>query len=109
MMAVQAKLFCATCLAYIDGEPNYEPLGRDDAVVALCNRCAFTEVVPKEHVSAHQMRGSQSDEDRALRIKRHRDDLAARGLCTNGEKHGKATRGPYCEDCATGKRRRSAA
>lgn len=35
---------CAVCIGDIVGQTRYEPIGRDDAMVAVCSRCALEEI-----------------------------------------------------------------
>lgn len=96
---------CAVCADGIDGEPHFEPIGRDDALVPVCSSCAFDEVVPREELSASDFaREPEGVDSRSARVKRHRDDLAARGICTQGEKHGPAVVGKLCQPCADKRR-----
>lgn len=53
---------CAICVAFIVGAPTYEPLGRDDAMVAICAKCSFVPPPRKlgrprnKHASAAALR-----------------------------------------------------
>ena len=84
------KPFCAICIADIVGEPVFEPLGKDDALVAVCHRCAGTKpaVVNVKPKFA-----------RSVKIAERRERYAALGLCIYGKKHGRATHGKLCANC----------
>ena len=94
--------FCAVCTrpcaTYVR-----EPLGRNDALVIVCSRCATEAVVPKDPIAAK--RGPAIDVstmDRAEWIRLHRADLVSRGLCMFGEKHARPLDGyKACESCRT--------
>lgn len=99
--------FCALCLDLIADVVRREPLGKNDALVAVCDGCAFDEIEPKHRVTAQSMREPRGLSPRAYRIKEHRDQLAAEGLCKNGRDHGKVKPGKrICPDCDNGVRRR---
>lgn len=89
--------FCAICIAMIEGEPKREPLGRNDAMVNVCDDCS-SEIEPKENLSAQDFRESEGTE-RSQRIKANRDKLVAAGICQNGRNHGPRTHGRLCTKC----------
>lgn len=93
------KPFCAICTSE-RGPFSRHPLGKGDALVNVCERCDSEEIVP---VSV-ESRVEFASDDRVLspqasRLREHRQDLVRRGLCKNGEKHGKATHGQECDRC----------
>ena len=101
--------FCALCLDPIADVVRREPLGKNDALVAVCDGCAYEEIKPKHRLTAHTRREPPALSSRAYRIKEHRDRLVAEGLCANGRNHGKAQPGKRtCADCDNGVRRRDA-
>jgi hypothetical protein len=99
--------FCALCLDPIADVVRREPLGKNDALVAVCDSCALEEIRPKHRVTAQSMRDSRVTTPRAARIKEYRDQLVVEGVCVNGRDHGKVKPGKrVCADCDAGVRRR---
>ncbi len=92
-----AKPFCAVCVRTIKGAPRMEPIGKNDALVAVCEDCATVEV-PEPELGNHVVVKEPRD-DRAARIREHRRRLKQRGICVYGENHGPATHGELCEAC----------
>lgn len=92
---------CAACARPLRGERYLEPVGPGDAIVALCAPCALEEVVPKADLSAHTFHDPEEPATgRAAAIALHRNGLAARGICRNGEKHGAVMPGKkICAAC----------
>lgn len=89
---------CAVCVRLIDGEPIFEPIGRDDALVPVCKACATKPVIPKHRIP-HTVITRDPPTPRAVQIREHRDALAAQGICIYGESHGPATSGKLCAKC----------
>lgn len=54
-----------------------------------------------EELAKPRARRYRSSVVRRTKAKHRRDALAAQGLCINGARHGRATRGCRCESCAT--------
>lgn len=98
--------FCAVCICDITGPVRREPIGKDDALVAVCERCAKESVKlpPVRHVVYVKPTNTPQARGRYAEIKRHRAELAARGVCIYGEKHGPATAGKLCDGCRSKER-----
>ena len=90
---------CGVCADVIVGLPYREPLGRNDALIPVCKRCATEEVGPPSTQPRRTVTNRVLD-PRALRIKANRDLLASEGLCIYGRAHGAATVGKLCQLCA---------
>lgn len=100
--------FCATCLKDLTGEEiRREPLGRNDAVVTLCIKCACDE--PRVvQVVVRKKRDKRVD--RAAWLTAHRNSLADRGPCINGARHPRPTEGRRsCDECIARKSKKRAA
>lgn len=90
--------FCAICVSD-RGEFVREPIGKDDALVTVCRRCATEEVPePEERHVVRVVRVVPTD-PRHTRIKANRDRLIADGKCMYGRNHGPHVDGRLCAEC----------
>lgn len=98
---------CALCIGDLGLSYTMEPLGKGDALVAVCFRCSTEEVIPKEIVRTSSFRERTTLDSRQTRIREHRDNLERQGLCRNGAKHGPALKGrKVCAACVSSRSRK---
>jgi hypothetical protein len=105
---IRRSVSCAVCVSPIDGDALYEPIGRDDALVPVCARCARDPVPDPPEPVRHAVR-EEPQSPRAQQIRERRDRLAREGICIWGASHGPAVERKLCASCAakTSKRKRN--
>ena len=85
---------CAICVGDIVGDVRMEPLGRNDALVACCERCVTRHVgTSKQHYD---------------RVAAYRQTLIRDGYCANGRAHERPSSGQLCTSCRAKYRARDA-
>lgn len=101
-MTTNMKPFCSICIRYIGTDELAsrgvvrEPLGKDGAMVVVCERCAKNS----PSITRRPLRPPPTAISRALRLHNHRESLAVRGLCINGTNHARPEEGfRMCNAC----------
>ena len=97
--------FCAVCTS--DRGPFTEqPLGKNDALVLVCNRCSTVE--PNQGKRSRRVIVKEITDPRHAQIKAHRQRLTDEGLCMYGRNHGPKKHGRLCAACHERNRERNA-
>lgn len=61
--------WCAICTDYIVGHPQFEPLGRDGALVAVCQPCVELDARHYSFDDARNCRGQTTDGSRRVKAR----------------------------------------